>query len=75
MSRPAPDQPSADRNLLFGILAVQMDFASRDALIAAMSAWCWRSTGRWAASFGTGAHADGTSFKIDSAPETDDYAE
>jgi hypothetical protein len=27
---------SADRNLLFGILALQMDFISRDALIAAM---------------------------------------
>jgi hypothetical protein len=24
--------PAADRNLLFGILAVQMDFISRDAL-------------------------------------------
>ena len=30
---------SADRNLLFGILALQMDFISRDALIAAMNAW------------------------------------
>jgi serine/threonine-protein kinase len=29
----------ADRNLLFGILAVQMDFISRNALIAAMNAW------------------------------------
>src|SRR5262249_10039607 len=29
----------ADRNLLFGILAVQMDFVARDALIAAMHAW------------------------------------
>ena len=28
-----------DRNLLFGILALQMDFVSRDALIAAMHAW------------------------------------
>ena len=28
-----------DRNLLFGILALQMDFISRDALIAAMNAW------------------------------------
>jgi hypothetical protein len=27
----------ADRNLLFGILALQMDFVSRDALIAAWS--------------------------------------
>src|SRR6266516_2683599 len=28
-----------DRNLLFGILALQMDFIRRDALIAAMNAW------------------------------------
>ena len=32
-------QPDADRNLLFGILAVQMDFVVRDALIEAMHAW------------------------------------
>jgi hypothetical protein len=32
-------QAQADRNLLFGILALQMDFISRDALIAAMHAW------------------------------------
>jgi serine/threonine protein kinase len=30
---------TSDRNLLFGILAVQMDFISRDALIKAMHAW------------------------------------
>ena len=30
---------SADRNLLFGIIALQMDFIGRDALVAAMSAW------------------------------------
>jgi hypothetical protein len=30
---------SADRNLLFGILALQMDFIGRDALIEAMNAW------------------------------------
>jgi len=36
MSAPAT---AADRNLLFGILAVQMNFISRDALIAAMNAW------------------------------------
>jgi serine/threonine-protein kinase len=30
---------AADRNLLLGILALQMDFVSRDALIAAMHAW------------------------------------
>ena len=29
----------ADRNLLFGILALQMDFISRDALAKAMQAW------------------------------------
>jgi tRNA A-37 threonylcarbamoyl transferase component Bud32 len=38
MSAPAPARP-ADRNLLFGILALQMDFLSRDVLIAAMHAW------------------------------------
>src|SRR4051794_8129051 len=32
-------QPSSDRNLLFGLLALQMDFISRDELIAAMQAW------------------------------------
>jgi serine/threonine-protein kinase len=31
--------PSADGNLLFGILALQMDFISRDALVQAMNAW------------------------------------
>jgi eukaryotic-like serine/threonine-protein kinase len=30
---------SADRNLLLGIIALQMDFISRDTLIAAMQAW------------------------------------
>ena len=45
---------SSDRNLLFGILALQMDFVTRDALVAAMNAWvldkqspsatsCWTS--------------------------------
>ncbi len=29
----------ADRNLLFGTLALQMDFISREALIAATAAW------------------------------------
>jgi formylglycine-generating enzyme required for sulfatase activity/serine/threonine protein kinase len=33
-----PD-PAADRNLLFGILALQMDFVSRDALLRGMNAW------------------------------------
>src|SRR4051812_25249296 len=30
---------AADRNLLFGILALQMDFIGREALVAAMYAW------------------------------------
>ena len=29
----------SDRNLLFGILALQMDFITRDALVDAMNAW------------------------------------
>src|SRR5437764_11885743 len=32
-------QAEADRNLLFGILALQMDFITRDALVAGMNAW------------------------------------
>jgi WD40 repeat protein/serine/threonine protein kinase len=39
MSDSTPSRPGADRNLLFGILALQMDFIGRDALIAAMNAW------------------------------------
>jgi serine/threonine-protein kinase len=39
MPEPAPTPASADRNLLFGILALQMDFVSRDALLEAMHAW------------------------------------
>src|SRR5260370_170700 len=42
VQQPAPAAPTpfpADRNLLFGILALQMDFIRRDALIAAMHAW------------------------------------
>src|SRR5438132_3281897 len=40
-SMPAdPSTPfGADRNLLVGIMALQMDFVSRDTLIAAMNAW------------------------------------
>ena len=34
-----PDSHAADRNLLFGIVALQMGFISRDQLIAAMQAW------------------------------------
>jgi WD40 repeat protein/serine/threonine protein kinase len=44
MSDATPSQPIADRNLLFGILALQMDFISRDALIAAMHAWVLEKT-------------------------------
>src|SRR5262245_38589183 len=39
MPDPAPYHPASDRNLLFGLLALQMDFIGRDALIAAMHAW------------------------------------
>jgi serine/threonine-protein kinase len=39
MSTPPPARASSDRNLLFGILALQADLISRDALISAMSAW------------------------------------
>ena len=34
-----PNSHAADRNLLFGIIALQMDFITRDHLIAAMQAW------------------------------------
>ncbi|HJZ59255.1 MAG TPA: hypothetical protein VKE74_30195, partial [Gemmataceae bacterium] len=30
---------AADRNLLFGVLALQMDFVTRDALVRGMNAW------------------------------------
>ena len=36
---PAASRSGADRNLLFGVLAMQMDFITREALIAAVSAW------------------------------------
>jgi uncharacterized protein (TIGR03067 family) len=39
MSDATPSRPGADRNLLFGILALQMDFLGRDQLITAMHAW------------------------------------
>jgi serine/threonine protein kinase len=35
----AASHPSADENLLFGVLALQIDFISRDQLVAAMNAW------------------------------------
>jgi serine/threonine-protein kinase len=34
-----PTSPAADRNLLFGVLALQMDFVGRNALLRAMHAW------------------------------------
>jgi serine/threonine-protein kinase len=36
--------PSADHNLLLGILALQMDFVSRDALIVGMQAWVFNKS-------------------------------
>ena len=42
MSMSSPQ--AADRNLLFGILALQMDFVKRDALLAAMQAWVFNKT-------------------------------
>jgi serine/threonine-protein kinase len=39
MPESTPSSPAADRNLLFGVLALQMDFIDRDALIKAMNAW------------------------------------
>jgi len=38
----SPSPPSADRNLLFGLLALQMDFVTRGALLDAMHAWLLR---------------------------------
>jgi hypothetical protein len=39
MSAATPSRPSTDHNLLFGVLSLQMDFITRDALIEAMHAW------------------------------------
>jgi serine/threonine-protein kinase len=41
---PRETSPAADRNLLLGVVALQMDFVSRDALIAAMHAWVLEKT-------------------------------
>ena len=38
---------SADRNLLFGILALQMDFITRDQLVEAMHAFQEGRPPRW----------------------------
>ena len=40
----ATHSESGDRNLLYGVMAVQMGFISRDALVAAMSAWATTRT-------------------------------
>jgi serine/threonine protein kinase/tetratricopeptide (TPR) repeat protein len=40
----ATGQLRADRNLLFGILALQMDFVNREQLIAGMNAWVLHKT-------------------------------
>src|SRR4051812_7056927 len=39
MSSPTPSWPASDLNMLFGILALQVGFISRDNLIRAMTAW------------------------------------
>jgi hypothetical protein len=39
MPTAASGRPEADRNLLFGLLALQMDFITRDALVEATHAW------------------------------------
>jgi serine/threonine protein kinase/tetratricopeptide (TPR) repeat protein len=44
MPEPTPSRPAAAHNLLFGILALQMDFISRDALIQAMHSWVLEKT-------------------------------
>src|SRR4051812_29871533 len=42
MTKAVPPPAGADRNLLFGMLALQMDFIGRDALIGAMQAWVFQ---------------------------------
>jgi len=42
MTQAAASHAGADRNLLFGMLALQMDFIGRDALIEAMQAWVFQ---------------------------------
>lgn len=39
MSASMAPRPASDQNLLFGVLALQMDFVSRDQLVEAMNAW------------------------------------
>jgi hypothetical protein len=42
---------SSDRNLLFGILALQVNFVSRDALLACMHAWMMQKHRPWVRSW------------------------
>ena len=44
MSETRRPHPATDRNLLFGVLALQLDFLGRDALIAGMNAWVLAKT-------------------------------
>ena len=39
MPSPSAAHAGGDRNLLFGILALQLDFIDRDKLVVAMNAW------------------------------------
>jgi hypothetical protein len=39
MSESTPPTAATDRNLLFGVLALQMDFVGKEALLKAMNAW------------------------------------
>ena len=39
MADARPGQSGADCNLLYGMLALQMNFVSRDGVLAAMQAW------------------------------------
>ena len=45
-----PAEAEADRNLLFGILALQNNFIDRDALLAAFNAWVADKARPWARS-------------------------
>src|SRR5262249_41787511 len=41
---PLVANPGADRNLLFGVLALQMDFITKEVLVQAMNAWVLNKT-------------------------------
>jgi hypothetical protein len=43
--RPSPEgQRGADRNLLFGVMALRVAFIDRDQLVAAMNTWVLENT-------------------------------